>query len=61
MDRKQIIDRLRQNTDAIRGMAHDMGDRPARDERRDAFLRSRGFAVLRIPAAFVLTDLTADG
>jgi very-short-patch-repair endonuclease len=42
----------------IDGMAHDMGDRPERDERRDAFLRSLGFAVLRIPAAFVLKDLT---
>ncbi len=43
----------------IDGKAHDMGDRPARDERRDGFLRSQGFAVLRIPASFVLKDLNA--
>jgi len=43
----------------IDGKAHDMGDRPERDERRDAYLRSRGFAVLRVPAAFVLKDLNA--
>ena len=43
----------------IDGKAHDMGDRPERDERRDAYLRARGFAVLRIPATFVLKDLNA--
>ena len=43
----------------IDGRAHDVGDRPERDLRRDAYLRSRGFEVLRIPAAFVLTDLNA--
>lgn len=43
----------------IDGIAHDMGDRPERDLRRDAYLRSRGFAVLRIPAAVVLQDLNA--
>ena len=41
----------------IDGHAHDLGDRPERDLRRDAYLQSRGFAVLRIPAAFVLKDL----
>ncbi len=43
----------------IDGLAHDMGDRPERDLRRDVYLRSRGFVVLRIPAAFVLKDLNA--
>ncbi|WP_292970627.1 DUF559 domain-containing protein [Novosphingobium sp.] len=43
----------------IDGKAHDMGERPERDIRRDAFLHSRGFAVLRIPASFVLKDLNA--
>jgi very-short-patch-repair endonuclease len=43
----------------IDGMAHNMGDRPERDERRDAYLRSRGFAILRIPAKDVLRDLNA--
>jgi len=43
----------------IDGQAHDMGNRPERDERRDAFLRSRGFEVLRLPAALVLRDLDA--
>jgi very-short-patch-repair endonuclease len=41
----------------IDGQAHDRGDRPERDERRDSFLRSRGFAVLRLPAKYVLKDL----
>ena len=43
----------------IDGRAHEMGDHPERDARRDAYLRSRGVAVLRIPAAFVLKDLNA--
>ena len=43
----------------IDGLAHDRGDRPLRDLNRDASLQSRGFAVLRIPAAFVLKDLSA--
>lgn len=43
----------------IDGRAHDMGDRPLRDVRRDAFLKSQGFAVLRVPATCVLTDLNA--
>ena len=38
----------------IDGVAHDMGDRPARDEARDAFLRGEGIEVLRIPATEVL-------
>jgi very-short-patch-repair endonuclease len=42
----------------IDGQAHDRGDRPERDERRDAFLRLRGFAMLRLPASYVLLDLS---
>jgi very-short-patch-repair endonuclease len=42
----------------IDGFAHDTGDRPARDLRRDSYLHSRGFAVIRIPASEVLKDLT---
>jgi very-short-patch-repair endonuclease len=38
----------------IDGIAHDMGDRPARDEDRDAYLRELGLEVLRIPAGDVL-------
>ena len=43
----------------IDGLAHDRGDRPTRDLSRDAWLQSRGFSVLRIPAASVLRDLSA--
>ena len=43
----------------IDGQVHGMGEEPERDERRDVYLRSRGFAVLRIPAKNVLKDLTA--
>jgi very-short-patch-repair endonuclease len=38
----------------IDGMSHDMGDRPQRDMRRDAWLEKRGVTVVRIAA----TDLT---
>jgi len=34
----------------IDGQSHDMGDRPERDLRRDAWLRGRGVTVVRIPA-----------
>jgi very-short-patch-repair endonuclease len=40
----------------IDGIAHDMGDNPERDQRRDAWLRSQGFEVMRIPATDVLRD-----
>ena len=40
----------------IDGIAHDMGDNPERDRRRDAWLKSEGFSVVRIPAADVLRD-----
>jgi very-short-patch-repair endonuclease len=47
----------------IDGMAHEVGDRPQRDQRRDAFLEARGMAIVRIPAANVLAGLddAADG
>ena len=38
----------------IDGIAHDMGDRPQRDQRRDAWLAGEGIEVLRIPATEVL-------
>jgi very-short-patch-repair endonuclease len=40
----------------IDGAAHDRGDRPRRDEARAAFLRERGYQVLRIAAGDVLKD-----
>ena len=43
----------------IDGIAHDMGDRPERDEARDLFLAERGYHVLRIAADDILKD--ADG
>jgi hypothetical protein len=41
----------------VDGNAHDYGDRPKQDERRDAFLRNIGFATMRIPAAEVFRNL----
>ncbi|KPF78823.1 endonuclease domain-containing protein [Novosphingobium sp. AAP93] len=41
----------------IDGIAHERGDRPERDVRRDAWLDVRDFAVLRIPARYVLGNL----
>jgi very-short-patch-repair endonuclease len=35
----------------IDGIGHDMGGRPQRDERRDAWLKKHGVTVVRIPAA----------
>ena len=40
----------------IDGEAHNRGTRPEQDEDRDAFLRERGFHVLRIAAQDVLHD-----
>lgn len=40
----------------IDGIAHDMGDRPERDEIRDAWLGRRGINTIRIPARDVLSD-----
>jgi len=39
--------------------AHERGDRPARDARRDAVLSEAGFGTLRITATDVLRDLEA--
>ena len=41
----------------VDGEAHDRGDRPQRDERRDVYLRELGFMVMRIPAREVLKNL----
>ena len=38
----------------IDGIAHDMGNHPQRDQRRDAWLAGVGIEVLRIPATEVL-------
>jgi very-short-patch-repair endonuclease len=43
----------------IDGEAHDRGDRPQRDDIRDAWLTKVGVTMLRIPAADVLADLEA--
>ena len=40
----------------IDGEAHDRADRPRRDEARTAFLRERGYRVMRITARDVLKD-----
>jgi very-short-patch-repair endonuclease len=41
----------------VDGEAHARGDRPERDEKRDAWLRENGVRVLRIPAREVLSNL----
>jgi very-short-patch-repair endonuclease len=40
----------------VDGLAHDMGDRPQRDEVRSEWLNSQGVEVLRIAAKEVLAD-----
>ncbi len=40
----------------VDGWGHNMGEQPARDERRDVWLAARGIATLRVPAADVLVD-----
>ena len=40
----------------VDGITHDMGDRPQRDEARDAHFRNLGFRIIRIPATDVLRD-----
>ena len=40
----------------VDGIAHDMGDRPERDERRTRWLDEQGVQLLRIPAKDVLAD-----
>ena len=41
----------------VDGASHGVGDRPERDERRDAWLETCGIATLRIRAGFVLEDM----
>jgi len=41
----------------VDGEAHDRGDQPQRDARRDAFVESHGFATLRLPAREVFRNL----
>jgi very-short-patch-repair endonuclease len=43
----------------IDGISHDMGNRPLRDEERDAWLAERRIDTLRIPARDVLGDPSA--
>ncbi|WP_245739070.1 endonuclease domain-containing protein [Sphingomonas rubra] len=43
----------------VDGEAHDRGDQPAYDEKRDALLRLHGIETLRLPAADVFRDLDA--
>ena len=43
----------------VDGIAHDMGDNPARDVNRDAWLRSNDIDTVRIHAKDVLKDVTA--
>ena len=40
----------------VDGASHSMGDRPQRDERRDAWLLAQGIEVVRIAASSVLDD-----
>ena len=40
----------------VDGIAHDMGDRPARDAERDSRLRDEGIETVRILATEVLAD-----
>ncbi len=46
----------------IDGEAHNRGDRPARDDRRDAFLAEKGLRVIRVAASRVMVapDETAE-
>jgi very-short-patch-repair endonuclease len=41
----------------VDGSAHSFGDRPERDDRRDAWLMAQGIATLRLPAWLVLDDV----
>jgi very-short-patch-repair endonuclease len=41
----------------VDGEVHSMGERPAKDERRDSWLAARGIETLRIPAAEILANL----
>jgi very-short-patch-repair endonuclease len=41
----------------VDGQAHDLGDRPKRDEKRDQWLGQQDVRVLRVPAVEVLQNL----
>jgi very-short-patch-repair endonuclease len=41
----------------VDGEAHDRGNQPAKDSRRDAWLAANGITTVRIPAAQVLNNL----
>jgi very-short-patch-repair endonuclease len=41
----------------VDGDSHGMGDNPARDRSRDAWLREQGLSVLRVDAADVMRDV----
>ncbi len=43
----------------VDGEAHDRGDRPERDARRDLLLKELGFSTMRIPAHEVFSNLEA--
>ena len=43
----------------VDGASHGAGDRPVRDERRDAWLADQGIATLRLPASLILRDVDA--
>ena len=43
----------------VDGQSHYAGDRPQRDERRDALLTANGVQVLRLSARLVLNDMDA--
>jgi very-short-patch-repair endonuclease len=43
----------------VDGIAHDMGDRPTRDARRDRILNEKGWRIVRIAANDVLKDAAA--
>lgn len=43
----------------VDGKAHDRGDQPAFDARRDAWLELHGVETLRLPASMILRDLDA--
>jgi very-short-patch-repair endonuclease len=41
----------------VDGISHDLGDRPERDEARDAWMREHGIETLRVPASEVLKNV----
>jgi very-short-patch-repair endonuclease len=43
----------------VDGDGHNMGDRPARDIQRDAWLATQGVRIVRVPAVEVLRDVEA--